>query len=90
MVYLRPQSVSRGYVESAEWAILRAMNWEGRGKRLLWPKQLATVVFLQEVQNTTIAHSIMYPHRDTNTVLIIYLCGAVSSCHVSLREPSPL
>ena len=63
VVYLRPQSTSEDYVESTEWVILRAMNWVGRGKGLSWLKQLATVVFLQVVQNPTIDHSIMCPHR---------------------------
>jgi len=90
VVYLRPQSVSQGYTESTEWAILKAINWEGRGKKLSWPKQLTTAVFLQEVQNTTTAHSIMCPHRDIKTVLEIYLCCTVSSCHVPPREPSLL
>jgi len=45
VVYLRPNSGSQGYIESTEWAIMKAMNWEGRGKKLLWPKQLGTVVF---------------------------------------------
>jgi len=82
--------VIQGYTDSTEWAILNAMNWKGRGKKLYWSEQITTAVFLQEVQNTTIAHIVMCPNGDIKTVLKIYLCGAVSLYHVPPREPTPL